>query len=90
MKPNRGSDPMIATKVAYDTTEAISEGSSASCARSSRYGISRAKISPVRGARNTAAIPAAAPLISITRRSESVSLTPPIRVHSHDPMLPPP
>jgi hypothetical protein len=46
---------------------------------------------PVSGARNTADIPAAAPQISMIRRSRSSSAyTRRSFAHSHDPIAPPP
>ena len=88
-KPNSGCAPTIDTSVAYATTDAISDGSSASCARSSLYGISSANTIPVSGARNTADIPAAAPLINMMRRSRASRPKRRSLVHSHDPIAPP-
>src|SRR5215469_12420830 len=88
--PNSGSGPINAAKVLYETTDAISDGSNASWARSSLYGISSANTIPVKGALNTAAIPAAAPHINISRRSPGSSPNRRSLTHNQDPMAPPP
>ena len=88
-KPNKGCAPTIETSVAYATTDAISDGSRASWARSSLYGISSANTMPVRGARKTADMPAAAPLINMMRRSRVSKPKRRSLVHSHDPIAPP-
>ena len=73
------------SSVAYETTDAISEVSPL-VREVVAAGISEGENSGQRGAEDSRHARAVAPLMSITRRSLAVSLTP----HSHDPMVPPP